>query len=97
MPERMIKCPECGGIGDVTLCSRVCPSFDETIGCPLCSGSGTIPDRRKPTASDRALRHLLNIVNAVTAPHRHGQPASKRRLDDLANAQLEYEEAERYG
>ena len=58
MPERMIKCPECGGIGDVTLCSRVCPSFDETIGCPLCSGSGTIPDRRKPTASDRAVERI---------------------------------------
>ena len=42
------------------------------------------------------LNHLLNKVNAVTAPHRHGQPVSKRRLDDLANAQLEYEEAERH-
>ncbi len=42
---------------------------------------------------ERELKHLLNLVNAVTAPHRHGQSVSKRRLDDLANAQVEYEEA----
>lgn len=42
---------------------------------------------------ERELKHLLNLVNAVTAPHRHGQPVSKRRLDDLANAQVEYEES----
>lgn len=41
----------------------------------------------------RELRHLLNKVNAVTAPHRHGNPVSKRKLDDLANAQVEYEQA----
>lgn len=40
-----------------------------------------------------ALQHLLNCLNAVTAKHRHGQPVSKRRMDDLCNAQLDYEEA----
>lgn len=94
MAERMIPCPECIKRRASGLPLRW------NLNCSTCgieeTKVGTIPDRRKPTASDRALRHLLNKVNAVTAPHRHGQPISKRRLDDLANAQLEYEEAERH-
>ncbi len=41
----------------------------------------------------RELQHLLNCLNAVTCKHRHGQPISKRRLDDLSNAQVDYEQA----
>lgn len=77
--DRMIECPFCRG--------------RTVIPCGRCANSRRIPDRRAPTANDRALQHLLNKVNAVTAPHRHGQSVSKRRLDDLANAQLKYEES----
>ncbi len=37
-----------------------------------------------------ALQHLLNKVNRVTSNHRHGNPVTKRDLDALANAQIEY-------
>lgn len=39
----------------------------------------------------KELRHLLNKVNRVTSCHRHGREVSQRDLDDLANAQVEYE------
>jgi hypothetical protein len=38
------------------------------------------------------LDHLLNKINRVTAYHRHGQKVSKKDLDDLSNAQIEFEE-----
>jgi len=43
---------------------------------------------------DKALRHLLNKLNKVTAYHRHGNPVPDHIMDDLANAQLDYEQAE---
>lgn len=45
----------------------------------------------KLNVEQQGIQHLLNTVNAVTAPHRHGQFVSKRRLDNLANAQIDYE------
>jgi len=36
---------------------------------------------------------INNKINGVTAFHRHGNPIPKRKLDDLANAQLEFEAA----
>lgn len=38
-----------------------------------------------------ALDKLLNKVNAVTAPHRHGIPVTRNALDNLANRQIEVE------
>lgn len=38
------------------------------------------------------LDHLLNKINRVTAYHRHGQKVSKKDLDALSNAQIEFEE-----
>lgn len=38
------------------------------------------------------LKHLLNKVNRVTAYHRHGNDIPMKALDDLANAQLEFED-----
>jgi hypothetical protein len=94
MADSVIPCPECGGVNSITPSLDILGNYDEGC-CDLCDGYGTIPDRRKPTPNDRALQHLLNCLNAVTAKHRHGQPISKRRLDDLSNAQVEYEEASR--
>lgn len=39
------------------------------------------------------LQHLLNKVNKVTAYHRHGNKIPLSALDDLSNAQIEYEKA----
>lgn len=43
----------------------------------------------------KELNHLLNKVNKVTAYHRHGNPISPKALDELSNAQIEYENSER--
>jgi len=39
------------------------------------------------------LQHLLNKVNRVTANHRHGNPVTKKDLDALSMAQIEYNES----
>lgn len=39
----------------------------------------------------RTIRRLLNAVNGVTAPHRHGNEISNRALDSLSNVQLDVE------
>ncbi len=39
------------------------------------------------------LDRLLCVVNAVTCPHRHGQPVRPKDLTRLANRQIEVEEA----
>lgn len=43
--------------------------------------------------SNETLRRLLNKVNKVTAYHRHGNVIPKAALDELANAQLDYEQS----
>lgn len=48
------------------------------------------PDHEKSVLK-KAVRMLLTRVNAVTAPHRHGQEIPNRRLDDLANRQIDVE------
>jgi hypothetical protein len=39
------------------------------------------------------LDKLLCVVNAVTCPHRHGQPVRPKDLTRLANRQIEVEQA----
>lgn len=41
----------------------------------------------------KQLQHLLNKVNRVTAYHRHGNQIPKSALDELSNAQIEYEKS----
>ena len=41
----------------------------------------------------KQLQRLLNKVNAVTCPYRHGQKVTDRVLTELSNRQLEVEEA----
>lgn len=41
----------------------------------------------------KMLRHLLCVVNTITAPHRHGNPIPKSRLNDLCETQLRIERA----
>lgn len=41
----------------------------------------------------KILQHLLCIVNTITAPHRHGNPIPKSRLDEICEVQLRIEEA----
>jgi len=43
----------------------------------------------------KELKHLLNKINKVTSCHRHGRPIPEKYLDELADAQIEYERAER--
>lgn len=47
MTNRTIPCPTCEEEG-----------YTSHPYCPLCKGSGTIPDRRTPTASDRAVERI---------------------------------------
>lgn len=47
----------------------------------------------KTYVSERSLKHLMNLVNKVTSYHRHGNPMPRKLLDDLSNAQIEYEQA----
>jgi hypothetical protein len=44
-------------------------------------------------ALKKQLDSLLCVVNAVTCPHRHGQPVRPKDLTRLANRQLDVEEA----
>lgn len=41
----------------------------------------------------KLLHHLMAVVNTITAPHRHGNPIPKSRLNDLCETQLRIEEA----
>ena len=41
----------------------------------------------------KELKHLLNKVNRVTSNHRHGRAVTEQALDDLANAQIDYEQS----
>ena len=43
----------------------------------------------------KELKHLLNKINKVTSCHRHGRPIPEKYLDELSNAQIEYEKADR--
>jgi len=42
---------------------------------------------------NKELQKLLNKLNRVTSCHRHGREIPERYLTELANAQVEYEEA----
>ena len=44
-------------------------------------------------ALKKQLDRLLCVVNAVTCPHRHGQPIRDKDLIRLSNRQIEVEEA----
>ena len=45
-----------------------------------------------PDELARAIRTFVCRVNAVTAYHRHGQKPTPRKLDNLSNGQIEFEE-----
>lgn len=47
MTNRTIPCPEC---------AKLVPMYRP--GCVRCNGSGTIPDRRSPTAAERAVERI---------------------------------------
>lgn len=42
----------------------------------------------------KELVHLLNKLNKVTSCHRHGRDIPEQYLDDLCNAQVEYEQSD---
>lgn len=48
MSDRTIPCPRVGFDGHNATHSP----------CPICRGSGTIPDRRSPTAAERAVERI---------------------------------------
>ena len=57
MTDRMIVCPECDGTRQAW--------FDNSDPCALCRGSGTIPDRRAPTASDIEIERVMGLVDEL--------------------------------
>ena len=63
MPERMIPCPECIKRRASGLPLRW------NLNCSTCgieeTKVGTIPDRRKPTASDGAVERMLAAINNI--------------------------------
>jgi DnaJ-class molecular chaperone len=61
MTNRTIPCPKCGG-------SKEPSRGDDKRGrdsCGRCRGRGTIPDRRTPTASDRAVERIKAEFGSV--------------------------------
>ena len=50
MSDRTIPCPECRGTG-------LKPGY-VGVGCGTCLHVGTIPDRRSPTAAERAVERI---------------------------------------
>ena len=85
MSERRIQCPKCGGL------SR----DDDTasLSCSRCGSSGTISDRRKPTANDRAVERIkARCTQEMDADVFHA--VSGRFLADII-ATIIREEAER--
>lgn len=65
MSERRIQCPECGGRGEVNVTVYL-PTLRDP--CPSCKSSGTIPERRKPTAADRAVERIKAYCIGQTTP-----------------------------
>ena len=41
----------------------------------------------------KEIQHLLNKINKVTAYHRHGNKIPTKALDELSNAQIEFEKS----
>lgn len=70
MTNRTIPCPCCAEIGR---CGQ----------CPKCKGSGTIPDRRAPTASEDAFRAEVAQVKAAW------NEAALVRLKDIERLEAE--------
>ena len=61
-----------------------------------CEACGSMPGmedtlRAKLREMDGLFDSLLNMVNAVTAKHRHGQAINYRHFDNLSNRQLDVE------
>lgn len=74
-----IVCPECDGRGevDVTTVISTEPCY---VDCDECRGDGTIPDRRKLTANDRALERILDAVDHARAI---GMTLSPEFIEDI--------------
>ena len=74
------------------------PENDHDPGCiSLSFGNANRPSALSAGLDAHVLKEqldkLLCVVNAVTCPHRHGQPVRPKDLTRLANRQIEVEEA----
>jgi hypothetical protein len=65
--QRMIQCPRCNG--HEFLYGEIGPE-PVAFGCPVCRGSGTIPDRRAPSAAEDALRAEVAAANERAGRYR---------------------------
>ena len=54
MSESRRPCPWCGG---------------NDTGCPFCDEFGTVEERRKPTANDRAVARIKEYITRMDAHH----------------------------
>ena len=82
MSERRIQCPKCGGL------SR----DDDTasLSCSRCGSSGTISDRRKPTANDRAVERIKVLCAAASDDYDEWRLAAA--IDDIIREEAERNE-----
>lgn len=78
MVDGVIQCPWCLGSGDQPEIDGAGEPY--TAACIACRGSGEIPDRRKPTANDRALERILDAVDHARAI---GMTLSPEFLEDI--------------
>ena len=69
MTDRVISCPDCGGVGRVPMGYPT--ETGTTVSCGLCYGRKTIPNRRRATPTEDALRaevakyHGMELENAA--------------------------------
>lgn len=86
----MIPCPQCKGVS---------VGWDEqNKPVCLCKGAGTIPDRRKPTASDRAVERIKALRSPDRVVPQHQDKAYYDGIDHTLDAVMDIirEEAERH-
>ena len=68
MSERRIVCPNCGGDGEYRVVSM--NPNGTLVKCSDCRGDRTIPDRRKPTANDRAVERIKPMLETFISNER---------------------------
>jgi hypothetical protein len=94
MEDGKMELPERGDCIHCVVCK-----FDDQV-CPMECGyfeEAGLKAQKEPVLDVHALKEqldrLLSVVNAVTCPHRHGQPIRPKDLTRLCNRQLDVEEA----
>lgn len=85
-----LRCPECGGTGQIALDVQFLPDVD--IVCPTCGGSRFGPDAERAVRGGLSLPALLRLTvdEAVEAPATDGIAPVRSRLRTLSDLGLGY-------